>query len=68
MPGLSERVFKLPSMVQISAGSSKSICVIINLSFVLFLSFQFIFNLYVSSSFLDVFDLPEYKFFLNPSE
>ena len=41
MPGLSERVFKLPSIVQISAGSSRFIWVNKNFKVDFELTFQF---------------------------
>ena len=68
IPGLSDNVFKLPSMVHMYAGSSKSTSVIKNLTNVFFQTSQSSFSLKVLSSFFDVFDFPENKFFLNPSE
>ena len=57
IPGRSDSVFRLPSIVQISAGSSISILEIRKSTFVVSLNSQF--NLYrnVSSSFFEVSDL-----------
>ena len=68
IPGLSDRVLRLSSMVQISAGSFISISVTRNLIEVLSLAFQLTFNLKVLSSFLEVSDLFRYTFFLKPFE
>ena len=68
MPGLSDRVLRLPSIVQISAGSSKSIWVIRNLKVVSSPACQSTFKRKVLSSFFEVSDLFRNKFFLNPSE